>query len=508
MSQANSIRNGIVIVIAFVVAIWLGITIVTEQTETILKIAAAALLITCIFLGRKIWLLLILFTALNVPIIRGFGTTEIGQTLFIGFTVLMTLMRRQPYRITFGEKEIWILLLAGCILQAYFRHPVGLNMFGADSVGARPYFRAGMAFLSSVILGNIVIRASEIRWILRLSICGSLVGLALMQWRGGLGAGPAAFEQGKQIDDGKASSRIGPLGSLSAIAANTCVAFISPLRGLLHPIWTPVILFALAAAAMSGFRNSVANVGLIFLIGIAYRSGGAAVFVSSAAGAVGLLLLAFVNVVSPLPGNMQRALSPFPGTWEQRYVNAADESTEWRVAMWKEALLTDAWIQNKMLGDGLGFTRRELLMMEDISSGGGTLDNRGSGMSSQQEAMMVTGSYHSGPVQTVRTVGYVGLIILVLAMIRMAVHAHRQIIRCRGTEWYPLALFIGVPVIVLPPFFVFVFGEFGKDVSVLFLSYGMISLLEKNLPLPPYAVRRREPYVLNMRNKNLAAESQ
>jgi hypothetical protein len=96
----------------------------------------------------------------------------------------------------------------------------------------------------------------------------------------------------------------------------------------------------------------------------------------------------------------------------------------------------------------------------------------------------------------------------VLAMIRMAVHAHRQIIRCRGTEWYPLALFIGVPVIVLPPFFVFVFGEFGKDVSVLFLSYGMISLLEKNLPLPPYVVRRRESYVLNMRNKNLAAESQ
>jgi len=117
-------------------------------------------------------------------------------------------------------------------------------------------------------------------------------------------------------------------------------------------------------------------------------------------------------------------------------------------------------------------------------------------MSSQQEAMMITGSYHSGPVQTVRTLGYVGLIILVLAMIRMAVHAHRQMIRCRGTEWYPLALLIGVPVIVLPPFFVFVFGEFGKDVSVLFLSYGMMSLLEKNLPLPPYVKQMYQPYML------------
>jgi hypothetical protein len=496
MSQSNSIRNGIVIFIAFVVAIWLGVTIVTEQTETLLKIAGATLLITCIFLGRKIWLLLILFTALNVPIIRGFGTTELGQTLFVGFTVLITLMHRQPYRITFGEKEIWMLLLAGCILQVYFRHPVGLNMFGAGAVGARPYFMAGMAFLSSIILGNIVVRPAEIRLAFWLSIVGSLFGMFLSQWRGGLGVGPAAFEQGKQIDDGKGSGRIGILGSLSGAAANISVSFISPLRALLHPIWAPVILFALVAAAMSGYRNSVAYVGLILLVGLAYRSGGIAVIVSSVAGALALGLLAFVNVVSPLPANIQRALSPFPGTWEKRHVQAADESTEWRVEMWKEALFTDYWINNKILGDGLGFTRRELLMMEDLSAGGGNLDNRGSGMSTQQEAMMVTGGYHSGPVQTIRTVGYVGLAILLLAMIRIAVHAHRQILRCRGTVWFPLSLYFGIPAIVLPPFFFFIFGDFGKDVAALFLSYGMISLMEKNLPLPPYTKRRYVPYIL------------
>lgn len=501
MSQSNSIRNGIVIFIAFVVAIWLGVTIVTEQKETILKIAAAALLITCIFLGRKIWLLLILFTALNVPIIRGFGTTELGQTLFVGFTVLITLMHRQPYRITFGEKEVWMLLLAGCILQVYFRHPVGLNMFGAGAVGARPYFMAGMAFISAVFLGNIVVRPAEIRLAFWLSIIGSLLGVILYQLRVGLGAGPAAFEQGKQIDDGKGSGRIGILGSLSGAAAKISVSFISPLRALLHPIWAPVILFALAAAAMSGFRNSVAYVGLILLVGLAYRSGGIAVIVSSVAGALALGLLAFVNVVSPLPGNIQRALSPFPGTWEARHVRAADESTEWRVDMWKEALFTDYWINNKILGDGLGFTRRELLMMQDLEAGGGSLDNRGSGMTSQQEAMMVTGNYHSGPVQTVRAVGYVGLFILVFAMIRIAVHAHRQIIRCRGTEWYPLSLYIGVPTIVLPPFFVFVVGTFGVDVAAVFFSYGMVSLLEKNLPIPAYAKRSRMPYVLNSRRK-------
>jgi hypothetical protein len=355
---------------------------------------------------------------------------------------------------------------------------------------------AGMSFLSSIILANIVVKPDEIRWAFRLSMLGSLAGVALYQLRVGLGVGPAAFEQGRQIDDGKGSNRISSLASLSTITPRILVSYISPIRALISPLWAPVFLFCLVAATMSGFRNSVAYVGLIFLVGIAYRSGGAAVFISTVAGAFALALLAFVNVIAPLPGNIQRALSPFPGSWEERHVQAAEQSTEWRVEMWKEALFTDYWINDKILGDGLGFTRRELLMMEDLSAGGGALDNRGSGMTTQQEAMMVTGNYHSGPVQTVRAVGYVGLIILVLAMIRIAVHAHRQIIRCRGTDWYPLSLYIGIPTIVLPPFFIFVVGSFGVDVATVFFSYGMVSILEKNLPIPAYAKRSRMPYVL------------
>jgi hypothetical protein len=244
------------------------------------------------------------------------------------------------------------------------------------------------------------------------------------------------------------------------------------------------------------------------MTGIAYRGGLAHVLFAGLSSVFLLGILAIVNIASPLPPNVQRALSPFPGTWEKRYIEGAEESTEWRVEMWKEALFTDYWINDKILGDGLGFTRRELLMMEDMASGGGSnLDSRGSGMTSQQEAMMVTGGYHSGPVQTVRTVGYVGLGILLLAMIRMAVHAHRQILRCRGTEWFPLSLYFGIPVIVLPPFFVFIFGDFGRDVSALFLSYGIITLLEKNLPVPAYVRRSRMPYVLNMR-RNAQSEQE
>lgn len=501
---SRSLTSIFILAVALVLAVFAGVSIVTAQLETLGWIVVGGTLIACMVLGRRIWLLLILFSAINVPIIRGFGTAETGQLLFIAFTFAMALMRRQKFNFRFGEMELWVLLLAASIAQTYLRNPVGLGMFGAETLGARPYFMAAMTFLSSVILANIVVRASDLKWALWLSVIGSILGVGLYQLRVGLGVGSAGFEQGRQIDDGQGSGRIGPLVNLSITAARVSASFISPLRAMFHPFWALVILFAIVAATMSGYRNTVAHVGLILLVGLAYRSGGKAVVASTFIGAFGLGLIAFVNLVHPLPPNVQRALSPFPGTWEERHVMVAEQSTEWRVEMWKEALLTDYWIHNKIFGDGLGFTRREYEMMEDDIQGGGRLDSRGSGLSRQQEAMMVSGGYHSGPVQTVRAVGYVGLAILILAMFRIAVHAHRQIIRCRGTEWFPVALYFGIPAIVLPPFFILIMGTFGNASASIFFSYALISLLEKNLPLPAYvpriAVNRSSQGALNKRS--------
>jgi hypothetical protein len=297
---------------------------------------------------------------------------------------------------------------------------------------------------------------------------------------------------------GSGSSRVAILGYLAPALARAVASYVSPLRACFHPLWAPVILLSFALAAGSGYRNVVASVGMFYLISIAYRGGFMSVLIASLSAAFGLGALALFNLAVPLPANWQRALSPFPGTWEERYVQAADESTEWRVQMWKEALFTEFWIQNKLLGDGLGFSRRELEMMEAMDSGQ-AFESMGSGLSNQQEIMMITGGYHSGPVQTIRTVGYVGLAVLMMAMIRVAVHAHREIKRCRGTEWYAFALFMGIPSIALPFIFTFVFGEFRAASTQVFLAYGMITLMQRNLPLPAYVKPVRSPYILNRR---------
>jgi hypothetical protein len=258
-------------------------------------------------------------------------------------------------------------------------------------------------------------------------------------------------------------------------------------------LWTFLILTAVIAAGLSGFRNSIITVGMTFLLGIAYRSGFGGVAISIFGGFGGLALLAVVNTMHPLPPNLQRSLTFLPGTWEQRYKDDAEGSSEWRFEVWREVLLTDRWIHHKLLGDGLGFSAAELAAQMNSRKGNSVGI---SGFDAHRETILSNGDYHSGPVSTIRVIGYIGLIFFLLAQIRLAVHAHRQILRCRGTEWYPLALFIGIPLIYGPLYFVFIFGDFKSNAAAFLLAAGMIRLLENNLPLPAYVKRSRLPFVL------------
>jgi hypothetical protein len=168
--------------------------------------------------------------------------------------------------------------------------------------------------------------------------------------------------------------------------------------------------------------------------------------------------------------------------------------------MWKEALFTDKWISNKLLGDGIGVSAEQLQRQVNLRSGGGVTAG---GLSEQQVTMLELGSFHSGPVHSIRMVGYVGLGILLLAMIRLAVHAHRQIMRCKGTEWAPVALFFCIPCITHPFFFTFVFGEYQTAVASTMVGMAMVRLMERNLPLPAYVPRNiRHAHVpLALRNR-------
>ena len=99
---------------------------------------------------------------------------------------------------------------------------------------------------------------------------------------------------------------------------------------------------------------------MVYMLGLFYRSGLTAVIISAIIGGIALASLIVFNSIVPLPLNAQRALCFLPGDWDSRVVIDASNSTDWRVEMWKAALLTPNWIENKTFGDGLGMSRQEI----------------------------------------------------------------------------------------------------------------------------------------------------
>lgn len=502
--DSNRIKVFAIIAVALFGAIYLGVAAATAQTTAVAWVGGGIVLSVCLAMGRRIWLLLPLMTGLGLflPLPGNFSSIFLSQALVLGFCTLLFLMRRLPVQSRITELEIWCLLFLVCVIQVYLRNPVGFSIFGGESIGAKPYAYFGANFCTALLLSVLVVQPNDLKWWVRLSLIGSLGNfflgaLAKFVPAAGFLLG-ASFstdvDLGQQVRQGEAT-RVGFVRGISTTVALWVSSRISPLRGCFSLRFAPLIVLTFVAAAASGYRSQLIVVGLIYLVGLAYRGGFSSIMVSGLLGATGIVLLAFVNAVAPLPANIQRSLTFLPGTWDEDYKRDAKGSTDWRVEMWKEALFTDRWIQNKLLGDGLGFSRNELTAMQNINAIEGGIQET-SGLSSGQQTMMINGGYHSGPVQTVRTVGYVGLFVLWLGFIRMAVHAHRQIQRTRGTEWFPYTLFICIPVIYAPISWTLVIGSFDGGAGTLLLGCAMVRMLESNLPLPAWQAPSRDRYVL------------
>ncbi len=498
--DSSKLKAIIVGVLATFAALYLGITAATAQFETIAWVIGGGGFVTCLLLGRRIWLLIPFLGSLQLTLmIPGSPTTMLlAQALVVGFSSLIFLSRRLPFRLQLTELEFWIGLLTVCVLQVYLRNPVGINLFGGDTVGGRPYIIYGVTFFAAFLLCGLRVPATELRTAMRLSILGGILNfcLGILGWLlpsfgtwFGFASSMQAGTQNEAIDETRAT-RVDAVRALAQTLALTVSSRINPLKACFSLRWAPLVLLSFAFAAFSGYRNVIGAVGLTYMVGLFYRGHMLSVLAAGLFSILILGFLAFGNLVMPLPPNIQRSLSFLPGTWEESYRRDSKESSEWRVAIWKEALLTDRWIHNKWLGDGMGFTATDLAMQQSVKAR--KLKGRFgvSGFDLQREAILANGDYHSGPVSAVRTIGYVGLLVMALAQLRLVVHAHRQIMRCKGTEWYPVALFFCIPIIWNPVFFWLIFGGFGGDAPFILMSAGMLRMLENNLPLPAYVTGR------------------
>jgi hypothetical protein len=491
--DSHKLKLIVVAVLSLFAALYLGVAVATAQMEAVAWVLGGLVLVACVGLGRRVWLLIPFLGAVGLSVrLPGLPSTLLmGQVLALTFSALIFLSRRLPYRLRMTELEFWMLALSVMVLQVYLRNPAGLWIFSTDTVGAKAYFLYAVSLAAAILLAGVLATPADLKAVIRLSIIAGLLNLCVSAvgrfvptvgyW---LGTQYELGSSNNDVETGEATREL----TLAVFGKNLSLwisAFVSPLKAMLHPLWGPLVVVSVLAAGLSGFRNAIAAVGLTYLVGLVYRSGWISVWISAFGGIVALCLLSLANVVHPLPPNLQRSLSFLPGTWEKRYVRDGQNSTEWRLEIWREVLLSDRWIRNKVVGDGLGFTRRELEYQAGVVDRNLVGTGR-SGFDFQRESILASGDYHSGPVTTIRVIGYAGLAVLLLFQIRLAVHAHRQIRRCRGTEWYPLALLVGVPLVWNPVFFVLIMGTFQSGSIMVLMGAGMIRLLENNLPLPAF----------------------
>jgi hypothetical protein len=97
----------------------------------------------------------------------------------------------------------------------------------------------------------------------------------------------------------------------------------------------------------------------------------------------------------------------------------------------------------------------------------------------QQEAFLINGVYHSGPLSAIRYVGVVGLALYYWLMVLLAVRALRLIRSCEGTGMFGVALFVGMPLLFAPIAFTLIAGAFDLDFPQSIFMVGVLKLVER-----------------------------
>ena len=478
------------------------------QTSTLAIVVASVIVLTAFLILRtSIWMLIPMTFLLNgqMPILPlPFGIRDlIVFTVFIGFLVLKALkvVKLKP---KLEAVDWWMFAMLLYLVTVYIRNPVGVDALGSERVGGRPYFNVFLGCLAYWVLSRALLAPRQALLLIGLICAGRMSeGLLSFITFHFPDTVPVINEFYSGIEKQTYDSQDIRIGAndegtqrqvyLVLIGNPLILALWSLFRPLtvLNPLYILrflVFLFGLWCVFASGFRSSLALcIAMMYFAAYLRRGVQEVVRLSMLGLPVAMVLIAGQGTLYDLPLSAQRALSFLPGRWDPVAIADAQGSTEWRMDMWRATLSGDKYIHDKMLGDGFGFNLTDLTAMASY---------RGNADSEQlAEDQLIVGGIHSGPISAIRYVGFVGLAIFVGLLIVVARTAWRLIRRAEGTEYYPLALFLGLPLLWEPFNYIFIFGAYESGLPPLLCSIGMLKMLTHSLDAyaTQAAVKSAEP---------------
>ncbi len=394
-------------------------------------------------LREHIWMLIPLSTLMVGQVIELPGHPAVKDlaifAVFAGIFALRAfkIIRRKP---NYQAVDFWVVLMLCYLATCFIRNPTGGDALGSERVGGRPYLNVATAYMAYWVLARVSlpVRLAQTAFyaLITLNCFGNILVLAAVRWPGlapylGRVIGPVGEE---------ATENPGMPADYSSRQAYLC-GFGQSLMQSLYTGWPPLSLlnparvvrfsaFALSLTCilLSGFRSALIASFMMFSIAAYFRNGWSALSRLAVVAVAGTVLAVLMQgTILNLPRSVQRTLSFLPGSWDQQAQADADFSAEWRFFMWRQMLTTDRYISNKLLGDGFGMTALQLQQSANAMASGDP--------EQAQESFMIVGQVHSGPISTIRYVGYLGLVIFLCLLTAAATEAWRL---CRDCREYPL----------------------------------------------------------------------
>jgi hypothetical protein len=491
--DSSKLKVIIITTLALCCALYLGIAAATAQTEAIAWVVGTLGLVIIHGLGKHVWVLIPISLALlgNISFIPGSPSMWWLVTIACAsITTMRFLMRKTDFMIRFTWIDFAILLQVLAVGQAYMRNPTGLAILGGDVIGGKPYFTYGFAFVAYLLISITrtdlkVVKLVVIFTILMSFIDGGILfaSIFLPAFAANVipfysGVSYIAATSGTESTDADEGRIVGAklIGEAMGMAAFTLFRPITTLNPL------KFIPFALMACSISlimvsGFRSLIFKLATVAIVSSLIRRKPVDVLIGGALAFFALVLLVTTQSAARLPFGAQRILSelPFDVGVESRAAVDADKSSDWRFEMWRLALTTDRYIQNKLLGDGFGYRSDELRAALDSLAGDNRRSAQGQGT---QEAMMAKGSYHGFHVEAIRMTGILGLLCALVGMGIFLRYAWIQIQYFRGRPEWGYVLFICVPFLIYPFYLMLVFGQYKQEFAGILVASAMIKILD------------------------------
>lgn len=472
-----------------------------DQRHITILLGSLAYILLFFKMRQNIWLLI----PLTMPLVEQchflplpFSVKQLAILIVFGSYITLIAVKIVRTDPKYDLLDLILLLNLLYSVTVYARNPVGTLAVGSERIGGKPYVDLIVGILGYWTLSRVVATSSQLRKIPYLMFFGTAAttGLSIIANRfpstapflnklySGVDISVYNADQ-ENLEDGggdmpeEGVNRKFFFEGIGWTTATLLVSYFRPAT-LINPFYLMRFLafgLSFAAVLVSGFRSGLMTVAALFFLSsyLQDKLGGLFRLCLFTGFSLTIVLLGQGSLFE-LPFNIQRTLSFLPGKWDPAPKGDAEGSTKWRQEMWKQAmgnsmLGSTKYIKSKLFGDGPGFDKAELANFQ----------RKGAGNEGQQEDLMISGGFHSGPVSTLRNVGFVGGILFYILMFYTAVHAYKLIERTRGTPFFPMALFIGMPMMWSPFAFTFIFGAFESGFPSTIINIGFLKMIDQSL---------------------------